>query len=67
MTRLFGTDGVRGPVGETLTPELALALDALGETDCAAGVVASIPFAPEITVQLQNDGMMATRKLTINR
>ncbi len=24
--RLFGTDGVRGPVGETLTPELVLAL-----------------------------------------
>jgi phosphoglucosamine mutase len=25
-TKLFGTDGVRGPVGEVLTPELALAL-----------------------------------------
>jgi phosphoglucosamine mutase len=25
-TKLFGTDGVRGPVGELLTPELALAL-----------------------------------------
>ncbi len=25
-TKLFGTDGVRGPVGEKLTPELALAL-----------------------------------------
>ncbi|HKJ35363.1 MAG TPA: phosphoglucosamine mutase [Solirubrobacterales bacterium] len=25
-TKLFGTDGVRGPVGETLTPELALSL-----------------------------------------
>ena len=24
--KLFGTDGVRGPVGEVLTPELALAL-----------------------------------------
>ncbi len=24
--KLFGTDGVRGPVGEKLTPELALAL-----------------------------------------
>jgi phosphoglucosamine mutase len=24
--QLFGTDGIRGPVGETLTPELALAL-----------------------------------------
>jgi phosphoglucosamine mutase len=26
MTRLFGTDGVRGPVGEVVTAELALAL-----------------------------------------
>ena len=26
MTKLFGTDGVRGPVGEVVTAELALAL-----------------------------------------
>src|SRR5680860_752747 len=26
MTKLFGTDGVRGPVGEVVTGELALAL-----------------------------------------
>lgn len=33
--KLFGTDGVRGPVGEVLTPELALALGraAAGELD----------------------------------
>ena len=36
--KLFGTDGVRGPVGELLTPELTLALGrAATESDCAAG------------------------------
>ena len=37
--KLFGTDGVRGPVGELLTPELALSLGrAATESSLASGV-----------------------------
>ncbi|MBA2358930.1 MAG: hypothetical protein H0V84_10940, partial [Actinobacteria bacterium] len=38
VRRLFGTDGVRGPVGDLITPELALALGraVVSVTDSAA-------------------------------
>ena len=39
MRRLFGTDGVRGPVGELLTPELALALGRAAATAANASQV----------------------------
>jgi phosphoglucosamine mutase len=35
-TKLFGTDGVRGPVGELITPELALALARIATARSAA-------------------------------
>jgi phosphoglucosamine mutase len=41
--RLFGTDGVRGPVGDFLTPELAFALG-------RAGVEVSAPANPQVLV-----------------
>src|SRR5215212_3420448 len=41
--RLFGTDGVRGPVGELVTPELALALG-------RAAVAVSPARAPSVLI-----------------